>query len=267
MNEYIWGSLMPKNSNLFSQTFANHTPTTPFVILSSVESTNNYAMAKLHAGMVDHGFCLLALEQTAGRGQRGKQWLSKPGHNITMSSVFSPEMQAHNRLHTFPFVFSASMALGCYDFIKDFNISGVSIKWPNDLYINDRKAGGILIENTYKGDTWHRSVVGTGININQDEFPEAARQPISLKMITGLQYNIITLGKKLFDYLLNRFETTGDATMAEYNSLLYRKGAEVKLKKDNIVFSAVVDHVSESGELVTGGRIEQRFKVGEVEFV
>ena len=70
MNEYIWGSLILKNSNLLPQTSANHTPITPFIVLSSVESTNNYAMAKLHAGMVDHGFCVLALEQYCGKGSK-----------------------------------------------------------------------------------------------------------------------------------------------------------------------------------------------------
>ncbi|MBL7698430.1 MAG: biotin--[acetyl-CoA-carboxylase] ligase [Chitinophagaceae bacterium] len=252
---------------MFPQTSANHTPTAPFVILSSVESTNNYAMAKLHVGMVDHGFCFLALEQSAGRGQRGKQWLSKPGENITMSSVFAPEMKSPSQLFTFPFLLSASMALGCYDFIKDLGISAVSIKWPNDLYIGDRKAGGILIENNYKGDAWHRSVVGTGVNINQVDFSEAAGKPVSLKMVTGKQYDVVKLGKKLFAHLLKRYETIDGSTMKEYNGLLYRKGEEVRMKKDNIVFTARIDHVSESGELVTAGPVERRFKVGEVEFV
>ncbi|HWJ29844.1 MAG TPA: hypothetical protein VNS32_25115, partial [Flavisolibacter sp.] len=73
---------------MLQQTSANHTPITPFIILSTTESTNNYAMAKLHAGMVQHTSCFFAIEQTGGRGQRGKQWLSNPGDNITMSSVF-----------------------------------------------------------------------------------------------------------------------------------------------------------------------------------
>lgn len=258
---------MLKNSHLFSQTFANHTPITPFVVLSSVESTNNYAMAKLHAGMVEHGFAVMALEQTSGRGQRGKTWLSNPGENITLSIALSLQNQASTRFFKFPFIFSASVALACYDFIKDLHVSGISIKWPNDLYIGDRKAGGILIENTYSGGTWNGSVVGIGLNINQVNFPPGAGRPTSISTVTGINYDIVRLGKKLFQAVMARFNSIDDSTMKAYNELLYRRGEATKVKKDNIVFTVIPDHVSDSGELITRGGIEQRFKVGEVEFV
>ena len=256
---------------MFAQTFANHTPITPFIILSITESTNNYAMAKLHAGMVDHGTCFLAIEQTRGRGQRGRQWLSNPGDNITMSTTFKPATAVSANVTAFPFVLSAAMALGCYDFIKDSGLPTVSIKWPNDVYSGDRKAAGILIENSYRGTSWDWAVVGTGVNINQEGFPPELSKAVSFKMITGERYNPVKLGKSLFRYLLyqfNRLKTEPvEAIMDEYNSYLYRKGEQVKLKKGNIVFPARIDGVSANGELITTAATQEFYNVGEVEFV
>lgn len=256
---------------MLPQTFANHTPITPFIILSTTESTNNYAMAKLHAGMVQHTSCFFAIEQTGGRGQRGKQWLSTPGDNITMSSVFSLPPRISAKIAAFPFVMSAAMALGCYDFIKDCGLHDVSIKWPNDIYLGDRKAAGILIENKYLGSNWEWSIVGTGVNINQRSFPVQAGKAVSLKMINGASYNTMQLGKKLFRSLSDRFGSLEGASkaavMEEYNSHLYKKGQPVKLKKGNIVFQALINGVSETGELITTGATEQSFSVGDVEFV
>jgi BirA family biotin operon repressor/biotin-[acetyl-CoA-carboxylase] ligase len=159
------GVIILKNRNLFPQSLANHNPTGPFIILSHVESTNNYAMAKVHSGINVPETCFLAFSQTAGKGQRGKQWNTAAGENITMSIILSAPAHKTN-----PFVFSAGMALACYDFIKEINIEDVSIKWPNDVYIGDRKAGGILIETVYKGSSWEWAIVGIGINMNQIQF-------------------------------------------------------------------------------------------------
>ncbi len=112
---------------MFAQTFANHAPIGPFIILSKVDSTNNYAMAKLHARMVSAGTCFQAVEQTAGKGQRGKDWIVKPGENITMSVAVQPSLYM-------PFIYSAAAALACFDFIKNLVNDEVYIKWPNDIY-------------------------------------------------------------------------------------------------------------------------------------
>lgn len=228
-------------------------------------------MAKLHAGMVEHPTCFFAIEQTQGRGQRGKSWLSNPGDNITMSTAFplSPGISAN--VTAFPFVLSAAMALGCYDFIKDFSLPNVSIKWPNDIYLGDRKAAGILIENVYRGNTWDYSVVGTGVNINQESFSADAGRAISFKMVAGLHYDSLKLGRTLFRCLVKRFEqlkkTSPSSVIVEYNNHLYKKGELVKFKKGNMLFTATINGVSQSGELITTAATEQLFNVGEVEFV
>jgi len=265
------GVLIFKNSNLFPQTSANHTPTKRFIVLSTVESTNNYAMAKLHAGLVESGFCFLSLEQTAGKGQRGKLWFSNAAENITMSTVFPLWHRVSANVSGFPFVISAAMALACYDFIKDYNIPSLSIKWPNDIYSGDRKAAGILIENVYQGSSWEWTVVGTGVNVNQKQFPDTAINPISFSMVTGQTYDPIKLARKLHSHLVERFEqlSSSDSTMIldEYNAKLYKKGQQVKLRKDNATFNARIERVNKYGELITFAGLERRFQSGEVEFV
>ena len=135
-----------------------------FTILDTVDSTNNYAMARIDDGLAKHGMVWFANEQTAGKGQRGKEWASEKGKNIAMSLVLSPEqLKLTSQFHL-----SAAVALACFEFLSGYIDGEAKIKWPNDLFWRDRKAGGILIENKLQGKTWKWAVVGIGININQE---------------------------------------------------------------------------------------------------
>ena len=116
------------------------------IILPVIDSTNNYAMGQATAGKAGHGTVYFTLEQTAGKGQRGKTWLATPGENIMMSVVIEP----HPLKTSQQFLLSAAIALGCYDFFKNYAGDETSIKWPNDIYWRDRKAAGILIESRVK---------------------------------------------------------------------------------------------------------------------
>lgn len=228
-------------------------------------------MAKLHAGMVSSGSCFLAMQQYAGRGQRGKQWVAEPGLNITMSTVFVHPQAVSSNIGAFPFVLSASAALSCYDFIKDFIEEGVSIKWPNDVYVGDRKAAGILIENVYRGSSCSASIVGIGVNVNQQSFSVEGAKPVSLAMLTGTSHNVISLGKQLHQILCTRtaqlLALPPSKILEEYNSRLYRRNEEVKIRRQNIISSVIIKEVLQNGELVTSGPVEQRFVSGEIEFI
>ena len=164
-----------------------------FNILDTVDSTNNYAMAKVHAGMARHGMVWFTREQTAGKGQRGKSWKSDKGKNIAMSLVLEPgRLQINDQFHL-----SAAVAISCFEFFAAFAGEETKIKWPNDLFWRDRKAGGILIENVLQGKIWKWAVVGIGLNINQTKFDKSILNPVSLKQITGKTFDIIELGKSL----------------------------------------------------------------------
>ncbi len=261
----IFGVIITKSKNLFAETFVDHIPEGPFIIVSEVDSTNNYAMAKLHAGAVLPGTCFQAIEQTSGKGQRGRQWEAAKGENITMSVCLQP-------VHAeFPFLLSAAMALGCYDFIKESGGKNVFVKWPNDVYISDRKAAGILIENIFSGSSWKWAVVGIGININQSEFGQLDVKATSLRLALKRSFDVTAEAKALHGFLLARLGwmkgQTNEEIMRAYNGVLYKKDQEVRVKKDSAVFTTMIKSVSSSGELITEDTMERSFKVGEVEFV
>jgi BirA family biotin operon repressor/biotin-[acetyl-CoA-carboxylase] ligase len=175
---------LPKNSNLLSDPTMDKPYRTTFenqlIELESVDSTNNYAMARIHAGLASYGQTYLAYRQWAGKGQRGKTWISEPGQSINMSLVLDPRPLALSG----QFLLGAAVALGCLFTVRNFEAEGWTLKWPNDLYWRDRKAAGILIENIIKGKEWLYVVAGIGMNLNQTAFPPDLPNPISLKQIT-----------------------------------------------------------------------------------
>jgi len=194
-----------------------------FIILECVDSTNNYAMGQIHSGKAKDGNAWFAMEQTEGRGRRGKIWEANKGQNIVLSIVADTHfLQAYQQ-----FQLSVAVSLSCYDFYKVYDNFNTKIKWPNDLFWNDRKAGGILIENVIKGNIWQWAVIGVGININQTDFSIEKYQPVSLKQITGQTYDVIECGRQLYRCVIKRLtelKSNGfDNMLTEYNSILYKR--------------------------------------------
>jgi BirA family biotin operon repressor/biotin-[acetyl-CoA-carboxylase] ligase len=239
----------------------------PFIELLSVDSTNNYAMEMVHKGNSKHGIVYFARQQFAGKGQRGKHWQTHPGENITMSVVLDTSSLEVSNL----FVLSIAIALAVYDFFKSKVSLNISLKWPNDLYVNDRKAGGILIENIIRGKDWQNAVAGIGININQTYFDPSITNAISLKQITGKAYEPLLLAKELCTFLEKRYKQLlndeSEVLLKEYNSVLYKRGESVKFKKDHIIFKGLVKGVNTNGQLVVVTGVEQTFNAGEIEWL
>lgn len=242
-------------------------PEADITILPTIDSTNIYAMQQVHAHMAKDGQVYFALEQTAGRGQRGKQWLSAPGTNIMMSMVFDVDGLPHER----QFTFNMAMALACYDYYKSVAGDEVSVKWPNDIYWRDRKAGGILVENLIQSGMWTWSIVGIGLNINQTRFdPSISRKPVSLKQITGRDIDLMEALNALAVQLRYRWDELRRSPLGileAYEAVLYKKGEKVKFKKDNRVFEAIVQGVDAYGRLRVESNIEELFAHGEIEWL
>ena len=239
-----------------------------FIELESVDSTNNYAMAGATAGALSHGTLVFAHDQWAGKGQRGRTWTSQPGENIILSAVIEPVALPS----TAGFPLSVAIALACHDLFSRYaGNESTSIKWPNDLYWNDRKAGGILIENHFKADQWLYAIAGMGMNINQVAFPPEARNPVSLRQITGKTFDSLQLARELGAFLDKRYTelVTGGTTpqLQQYNDRLYARGREVRLKKENAVFSTTVQAVTADGQLATKDVLERHFNFGEIEWI
>ena len=224
-------------------------------------------------------------DQTAGRGQRGKEWVSSEGLNIALSIIVNP-----SPLHVAQqFRLSACAAISIYRFFEKYAGNETKIKWPNDLYWKDRKAGGVLIESIVRSRErevdsqesaetrhalsvpWSWAVVGIGININQTSFPAGLQNPVSLRQITGKHYDTVEMAKEicsLFNDQFTQLISTGfDEIFATYVAHLYKRNEKVKLKKDNRVFETMIKSVSPAGRLIVEHGIEEEFDFGSVEWV
>lgn len=239
----------------------------PFIELSSVDSTNNYALSQVHAGLAQHGTAFFAHEQFAGKGQRGKIWKAERDHGIILSVVIEPFSRVLSR----QFELSACIAVSVREFFSRYAGAETYIKWPNDLYWHDRKAGGILIENLAGAGEWKWAIAGMGININQPSFPEGIRNPVSLLQITGKNHDPMMLAKELctvIDQNLQTLTEQGFETIYnEYNQHLYKRDQVVKLKKDNRAFEAKIIGVTRDGRLQTEHGIPEEFGFGEIEWI
>lgn len=171
----------------------------PLIELSSVDSTNIYAMKQIQEQMAVSGSCYRTDFQTHGKGQHGRVWESSKGENLLCSYVLELKTlkMEQNWGPKDQIGLSAAVALGAQAFFAAFAGDETRIKKPNDIYWRDRKAGGILIENILRGESWTWTVIGIGFNMNQTKFSSDAPNPVSLKQITGKQWEISSMQKSL----------------------------------------------------------------------
>ena len=187
----------------------------PLIELSEIDSTNMYAMEQIHAQKALSGSVYQTDFQTNGKGQHGRIWESHRGENLLCTYVLELNAlkQGKNWVPSEQLGLSAAVALGSQAFFMEFAGEETKIKKPNDIYWRDRKAGGILIENIVRGTDWTWTVIGIGLNINQTQFSNEAGNPVSLKQITGKDWDIKAMQKKLAEALsasLNLWLTEGE---------------------------------------------------------
>ncbi len=240
------------------------------IILESVDSTNNYAMAQVRLGLAGHGDAFFARLQESGKGQRGKAWHAQPGANITLTIVVEPQLSLQQQ-----FSLSMAAAIAATDVFGKYAGNETSIKWPNDVYWRDRKAGGILIENIINRQQedaipqWQWAIIGIGININQTSFPENIRNPVSLKQITGKEWPVTALAEILQQAVLLRVSElqAGNNFLQLYNERLYRRNQRTRFRQGNRVFEAMVKGVDAAGQLQVQSATEELLAFGSVEWI
>lgn len=154
--------------------------------LDSVDSTNAEAIRR--ADKLDNLSVISAREQTAGKGQRGNSWHSAPGSNLTFSILLKEGDGRFSLDAASQFLITEAVTLALTDYLVSRGIEA-RIKWPNDIYVSDRKICGVLIENLLGGNRLKRSVIGIGLNLNQTGFPENLPNPTSMKLQTGKDYD------------------------------------------------------------------------------
>jgi BirA family biotin operon repressor/biotin-[acetyl-CoA-carboxylase] ligase len=219
----------------------------PIIELDSIDSTNNYAMQLIDADKSQNGMAIVARKQEAGKGQRGNTWKDTPGQSLLMSIIVTPKHEISKQ-----FVFSASVAVAIANVLQKLNAEWkVNIKWPNDIIINDKKAGGILIENILRGSKWSHSIIGIGMNIQQTKFPQSLPFATSLKLESGTTYDITKIRELLREAILQAvlYPSADAGTMQSYNEYLYKRGVKQGFSEENKAWVATVLEAGADGVL------------------
>ncbi len=229
-----------------------HNPKQPsighsLIILPTVDSSNNYAMQQIHDVKAAHGMAYLALEQTHGKGQRNKQWHTSQGLNIALSVVLEPQYILGVHQH---FLLTAYAATAVHQLMHSLGIV-CTIKWPNDIYIADNKAAGILIESKIQGHTWRYAVLGIGINVNEQDYSYMPFAATSLSIATGKQWDMVTLTRTLLNILSTGWHSfNAAAIISYYNAHLYQKNKPITLLNNGATLHTVLNSVNDAGALV-----------------
>jgi BirA family biotin operon repressor/biotin-[acetyl-CoA-carboxylase] ligase len=234
----------------------------------NLPSTNSYAASLLRSKDVPEGAVVYTNYQSDGRGQAGNKWESEENKNLLISIILYPTMISTAD----QFQLSMAISLGICDFLHRYT-DAISIKWPNDIYINDDKIAGILIENSIMRDSIEHTIAGIGININQVKFPDNVPNPVSLAILTGVQYDLVVCLSQLTSDLNIRYKYLiagdSDRIKSDYISHLYRHFQWSKFRDIKGIFEGRISDVTDAGvlrvELKDGNLNEYSFR--EIDFI
>lgn len=213
-----------------------------------VASTNKTAAELLADAKVGHGAVILAHSQSDGRGQRGSQWRSVGGLDITLSIVVQPKaLRADGQ-----FVLGKMAALAVYDVVRAHVAADVRIKWPNDILVERRKIAGILIKNDVVGELVLASIIGIGLNVNNTDLDPDLRAT-SLAMETGLVFDRSAITQQLlerFTHWWNKWEGNREDGLVSYSDRLWTRGRWAPMTLDNEPITARAMDVDATGRLI-----------------
>lgn len=220
-----------------------------YIKLAETPSTNTALRTLLDEDpSLPAGTVVYTHRQTSGRGQRGNSWEAEPGMNLTMSLLLRPETISARE----QFVISECVALSVALTLDRYLPKGMEaeVKWPNDVYVGDKKICGILIENSLIGTRIDHTIAGIGININQQEFRSSAPNPISLARLTGATHDVEAVMRDL----VAEIERLADISQAElhslYRSKLWRRnGQHPYSTPDGKQFNATIIDIATDGYL------------------
>lgn len=216
--------------------------------ISEINSTNVYSSELLKNQTVKDDTIVYTFIQTDGKGLGNNKWLSKPFQNILMSIITFPYIQV-----TDYFKLNLIVSLAVIDYLKLLGVKA-KIKWPNDIYVNDKKICGILIENSISGNLISSSIVGIGLNVNQIYFDKSIPNPVSLKLITGIHYNIKEQIKVIGEVVLQKIKENKNVDFKilkkEYLKVLYLYDEYADFCDINKKFKAKIIDIENSGHIV-----------------
>ncbi len=224
-------------------------------------------MHLIDANKAYHGLTVTAQTQTGGKGQRGKVWVDRHGESLLMSIILIPQCDIKNQ-----FSFNAAISVAIANVLQKLaEVPAIYIKWPNDMIINDKKAGGILIENVLRGNKWTHCVAGIGINIKQEKFHVELPYATSLRMASGREFETQKVRNDIIESILSAtasFKPKGNS-LEHYNALLYKRGQQQQFSDSTGQWSATVLNVHDNGTLEVEMENGERalYHHGQVEWV
>ncbi len=235
-----------------------------------VDSTNRHAFGLCTRERIEEGTVYIAREQYDGKGYHQNIWLSEKDKNLTLSLVLRPEFIPPSD----QFILTQIISLALTDLLNKLVSNHIiCIKWPNDIYIDNRKVCGILVQNSIMGDKIDFSVVGIGLNVNQTKFPEELPNPVSISGVTGVVYEPVEILKNLLENIGKRYgqyreQPDRKALQKEYLDNLYRYGQPAEFKDETGYFIGQITGVDEFGrlEIVSSGGNRKKYNFKEVEF-
>jgi len=231
--------------------------------IQSVNSTNILLAKLLHESDFPEGFVVCANFQTMGRGQQGNSWESEKNKNLLFSLLLYPKHIPINE----QFLISQIVSIGIKR-VLDKYADNISIKWPNDIFWNDRKIAGILIENSLQGNCIKNSIVGIGLNVNQIAFQHAPNA-VSLKQITKKSCSRKKILQEIRENILDIHHCQDAETIrTEYMQMLHRKSGYFSYSAQNENFEAKITQIYPDGRLELQDRTGKKrsFYFKEVKF-
>ncbi len=239
-----------------------------YIKVKKVASTNDHLKKLTIEKDLPEGYVVVTNYQKNGRGQEESYWESAPGDNLTISLLLRPTFLLAENI----FMVSKVISLGIISYLIKLD-KCFTIKWPNDIYYCNKKLGGILIENQLLGNKLNFTIVGIGININQEVFKSNAPNPISLKNIFSKNFDLneclndILTQIGIWYNVLNNGLT--DKINKTYFAHLYRNNSYYEYKAENRIFKAQIKSVDNDGKITmeTTDGLLRTFYFKEVEFV
>lgn len=224
-----------------------------FHFIATTDSTNNVLKKLAEDKLLSNNnlpefFTVYAAEQTHGRGQGTNTWESSYGANILASIYFTPPIPPVSQ-----FIFNQYFSLAIRKLLLCY-LPKVQIKWPNDIYVDSQKIGGILIEHFLEGDSISRTIAGIGLNVNQVAFSSSIPNPISLKMITGKKYDTKALLEQFIDILKQDYHLLEKQNHLilknEYLNALYQYQEKHLYLKNGVKTMQIITGIDSYGRLL-----------------
>lgn len=219
------------------------------IALERIGSTNQHAANLLLERLQPEGTVVWAHDQFDGRGQRGNQWKTNAFQNLTFSIILYPHFLEVGQ----QFALSQVVSLALHDYLSTLVPKAVSVKWPNDILVEDRKIAGILLENTLKGQFLESLVIGIGLNVNQSTF-DGLPNASSLRMETGVTYQLGDVLHGVCKAIESRYlQLRGGGFKAinnDYHKQLYLNGQWHDFTYKGDAINARIVEVKSSGKLM-----------------